>query len=194
MADGLELSVFAPPGLVANPLTIDIASDGSVYVIASARSGMLLDIRQHPGWVPEVHSLETTEDLRAFFRRVMAPERSDENDWLPDFNEDGSRDYLDLTVVAEQVFRVDDTNGDGIADFSQVVHEGLNDDIASDIAGGILIHGDDLLVTAAPDLWRLSDTTGDGIYDQKTSLSHGYSIHPAFSGHDMSALAEGPDG
>jgi len=194
VADGLELELWAPPGLVANPLTLDLDRLGRAYVVASSRAGMLLDIRQHPDWVPEVHSLETTEALRAFFRRVMAPERSAENDWLPDYNEDGSRDYRDLTVVAERVFRVEDTDGDGVADRSRVVHEGFNDDIASDIAGGILIHGEDLFVTAAPDLWRLRDTTGDGLFDQKTSLSHGYSIHPAFSGHDMSALAIGPDG
>jgi len=191
---GLELRVWAPPGLVANPLTLDFDSDGRAFVVSSARAGLLLDIRQHPDWVPAVHSLRTTEALRAFFRREMAPERSDENTWLPDYNEDGSHDYRDLTVVAERVFRVDDTDGDGLADLSTVVHEGFNDDIASDIAGGILLHGDDLYVTAAPDLWRLSDSTGDGLYDQTVSVSHGYSVHPAFSGHDMSALAQGPDG
>ncbi|MDX1562858.1 MAG: heme-binding protein, partial [Gammaproteobacteria bacterium] len=192
--DGLELNVWAPAGLVANPLTLDLDSDGRAYVVTSSRAGMLLDIRQHPDWVPEVHTLQSTEDLRAFFRRVMAPELSDDNTWLPDYNEDGSRDYRDLTVVAEQIFRVEDTDGDGVADRSTVVHEGFNEDIASDIAGGILLHGEDLFVTAAPDLWRLRDTTGDGLYDERVSLSHGYSTHPAFSGHDMSALALGPDG
>jgi quinoprotein glucose dehydrogenase len=192
--DGLELEVWAPPGLVANPLTLDLDSDGRAFVIASARSGLLLDIRQHPNWVPEVHALRSTEDLRQFFRREMAPELSDENQWLPDYNEDGSHDYRDLTVVTERVYRVDDTDGDGVADRSTVVHEGFNEDIASDIAGGILLYGDDLYVTAAPDLWRLSDSTGDGLYDQKVSVSHGYSVHPAFAGHDLSALARGPDG
>jgi glucose/arabinose dehydrogenase/HEAT repeat protein/mono/diheme cytochrome c family protein len=193
VVDGLELNIWAP-GLVANPLTLDIDGQGRAFVVASSRAGMLLDIRQHPDWVPEVHSLNSTEDLRAFFRREMAPELSDENDWLPDYNQDGSRDYRDLTVVAERIFRVEDVDGDGVADRSQAVHVGFNEDIASDIAGGILIHDDSLYVTAAPDLWRLRDTTGDGIYDQKTSISHGYSTHPAFSGHDMSALTLGPDG
>lgn len=192
--DGLELEVWAPPGLVANPLTLDFDSDGRAYVVASSRAGLLLDIRQHPDWVPEVHSLRSTEDLRAFFRREMAPELSDENEWLPDYNGDGSHDYRDLTVVAERIFRVDDRDGDGLADRSQVVHEGFNADIASDIAGGILFDEGTLYVTAAPDLWRLRDTTGDGLFETSESLSHGYSVHPAFSGHDMSALAIGPDG
>lgn len=186
--DGLEVSVRAPPGLVANALTLDIDAAGRAYVVASSRAGLLLDIRQHPDWVPEAHRLRSTEDLRQFFRRVMAPALSTENEWLPDFNEDGSHDYRDLTVVADHVFRVEDTDGDGIADRSIVVHEGFNEDIASDIAGGVLIDGDDLYVTAAPDLRRLRDPDGDGLFEAKTSLSHGYSIHRAFSGHDMSAL------
>src|SRR5690606_2958671 len=90
---GLELDVWAPPGLVANALTLDFDPQGRAYVVSSARAGLLLDIRQHREWIPEVHSLRSTEDLRAFFRRVMAPERSADNQWLPDFNEDGRRDY-----------------------------------------------------------------------------------------------------
>ncbi len=124
----------------------------------------------------------------------MAPELSAQNTWLPDSNGDGSRDWRDLTAIKERVYRLEDTNGDGVADVSRVVFEGFNEDVASDIAGGVLINGRDLFVTAAPDLWRLRDPNGDGVYDTAESLSHGYSIHPAFSGHDMSALVIGPDG
>ena len=76
MAEGLDLKVWAPEGLVADPMAIDIDPRGVVYITSSARSGMLMDIRQHDDWVPEVHTLKTVEDLQQFFRRVMAPERS----------------------------------------------------------------------------------------------------------------------
>jgi quinoprotein glucose dehydrogenase len=191
---GLEVSVWAPPGLVADPLAIDIDPTGVAYIVASPRSGQLLDIREHPTWVPLIHTFKTTEDLRVFFKRVMAPELSAENTWLPDSNGDGSRDWRDLTAIKERVYRLEDTNGDGVADLSRVVFEGFNEDVASDIAGGILVAGNDLYVTAAPDLWRLRDPNRDGVYEVSESLSHGYSIHPAFSGHDMSALTAGPDG
>jgi putative membrane-bound dehydrogenase-like protein len=194
LAPGLELSLWASGHLVGDPLAIEITPHGVAYVIASPRSSQLVDIRNHPDWVPEVHTLKTTEDLRQFFRRVMAPELSDKNTWLPDYNNDGSRDYRDLTHIKERVYRIEDTNGDGVADTSTVAFEGFNEDIASDIAGGGLFYDNALYVTAAPDLWRLRDTNGDNVFDQKESLSHGYSIHPAFSGHDMSALTLGPDG
>ncbi len=194
IVDGLELTLWAPAQLVADPLAIDIDSNGVAYVGASPRSGQLLDIREHPDWVPEVHTMRTTEDLRQFFRRVMAPERSAQNGWLPDANNDGSHDWRDLTAFKERIYRLEDTNGDGIADLSEVVFEGFNEDIAADILGGILVHGGDVYATMAPDVWRLRDTNGDHTLDVKESLSHGYSIHPAFSGHDLSALTVGPDG
>src|SRR5262249_41625158 len=80
--DGFELALWASGSLVADPIAMDIDSRGTMYVTASPRSGQLLDIRQHPDWVPDVHTLKTVEDLQAFFRRVLAPERSISNPWL----------------------------------------------------------------------------------------------------------------
>jgi putative membrane-bound dehydrogenase-like protein len=194
LADGFELTLWAPTGFLTDPIGLDIQSDGTVYVVGSARSGLPTDIRKHPDWVPEVHTLQTHEDLRGFFRRHLAPERSARNSWMPDRNQDGSHDWRDMLAYKERVYRVRDTDGDGRADESLIVFEGFADDPADDIVGGVLSHGGALYVTAAPDLWRLRDTNGDGAMDEKTSLSHGYSIHPAFSGHDMSGVMIGPDG
>jgi putative membrane-bound dehydrogenase-like protein len=194
LAPGLELALWASGHLVGDPLAIDITPTGVAYVIASPRSSQLVDIRRHPDWVPDVHALETVDDLRTFFKRVMAPELSGKNGWLPDYNGDGSRDWRDLTHIKERIFRIDDTNSDGVADRSLVAFEGFNEDVISDIAGGGLYHDGDLYVAAAPDLWRLSDTNGDGVFDEKKSISHGYSVHPAFTGHDLSAVTLGPDG
>jgi len=194
LADGLELTLWASGSLVADPIAMDIDSRGAMYVSASPRSGQLLDIRQHANWVPDVHTLRTVEDLQQFFQRVLAPERSAENTWLPDFNHDGSRDWRDLMVIKDRIYRLQDTSGIGVADLSQVVYEGFNGNVTSDIAGGVLLYEGDLYVTAAPDLWRLRDTNGDGVFDAAESISHGYSVHPTFSGHDLSALTLGPDG
>src|SRR5262245_18121026 len=193
-AVGLELTLWASGSLVADPIAMDIDSRGAMYVSASPRSGQLLDLRQHANWVPDVLTLKTVEDLQQFFQRVLAPERSAENVWLPDLNHDGSRDWRDLMAIKERIYRLQDTSGIGVADLSQVVYEGFNQDVTSDIAGGLLLYEGDLYVTVAPDLWRLHDTNGDGIFDAVESLSHGYSVHPTWSGHDMSALTLGPDG
>jgi putative membrane-bound dehydrogenase-like protein len=195
LADGLEVGIWATKQLVADTLPLDIDANGAAYVGSTPRGSQWLDTRQHPDWVPEIQRLTTTEDLRQFFRERMATSLSDKNTWIPDFNNDGVRDYRDLMGVPERIFKVEDSDGDGVADKSTVVYEGFNEDIAADILGGVMIHpSGDLYATIAPDLWRLRDTNGDGIFDVKESLSHGYSVHPSFSGHDMSGLTQGPDG
>jgi len=194
LAQGLDLSLWASTALVADTVTLDIDGTGTAYVISSPRAKDMPDIRQHADWVPDVHTLTSVDDLRRFFRRVLAPSRSAANTWLADLNKDGSRDWRDLTVTKDRIFRVRDTDGDGFADESLVAFEGFNGDVAGDIAGGGLFYNGDLFVTAAPDLWRLGDSNGDGIFESKTSMSHGYSTHPAVSGHDLSAVLVGPDG
>ena len=195
LAEGLEVNVWATKHLVADALALDIDRNGVVYVGSTPRGSQWLDTRQHPDWVPEIQRLKTTEDLRQFFRQKMATALSDKNTWITDFNKDGVRDYRDLMGVPERIFKIEDTNGDGLADKSTVIFSGFNEDIAADILGGIMIHASgDVYATIAPDLWRLRDTNGDGLLDFKESISHGYSVHPSFSGHDMSGLTQGPDG
>ena len=197
VAAGLELRLWASANMLADPIAIDFDDRGVAYVTSSPRSGQLLDIRRHADWVPEVHTLQTVDDLRGFFTRTLAPERSGQNPWLTDFNKDGSRDWRDLLVIKDRIYRLEDTYGIGVAAASRVVYEGFNDDVASDIAGGLMVDpfgSGALFVAAAPDLWKLRDTNGDGTFDTKTSISSGYSTHPTLSGHDLSAITMGPDG
>jgi quinoprotein glucose dehydrogenase len=195
MAPGLELSLWAPGVLIKDPLAIDIDNRGVLYVTSTPRTALPLDIRDHPDWVPEVHTLTTVDQHRDFMKRVMAPERSAQNGWLPDLNRDGSRDWRDLAGKQERVYRLEDTAGRGRADLSEIVVEGfVNDDPVSEIAGGVMYKDGDLFIGAAPDLWRFRDTNGDGRMDVRDSISHGYNIHPAFGGHGMSGITMGPDG
>ena len=70
---------------------------------------MPLDIREHPTWVPTVHTLKTVADLREFYAKELAPERSAQNKWLPDLNQDGSHDLRDLAELKERLYRIQDT-------------------------------------------------------------------------------------
>ena len=142
--------------------------------------------------VPSI-TFKDVEDKRAFYHNVLAPERSAQNQWLKDWNGDGSRDWRDLAFAKEGLYRIEDTNGDGVADKSTLMLEDFND-LVSDTFHDILWYKGDLYVTVSPDLWRLRDTNGDGVIDTKESLSHGSGVHIGFGGHGHSGPLIGPDG
>ncbi len=194
MTDGLTASLWGIDSLVKSPIAIDIDDQGRLYYNTTDRQkNSEFDIRGHTTWeIPSI-SLQTVEDRRKFLHTELSPENSFKNKWLKDLNGDSSHDWRDLTVEKEFVFRLEDTNGDGVADRSQKVVEDFHDEV-TDVAGGILSNGDDLYVAVAPDLWRMKDKNGDGIADEKTSISHGYGVHIGFGGHGLSGVEMGPDG
>ena len=191
---GLELTLWAAESLVTDPIAIDVDPQGTVYVTSSARNNLPLDIRGHQDWMPIVHTLRTVEDLRNFYRKVMAPENSAKNTWIQDVNNDGSRDIRDLAEFKERLHRIQDTDGDGFADLSQIMKEGFNDDPTWDVAGGVLYDEGDIVFGVPPGIYRLRDTNRDGVIDQQIAISEGYNTHPAFGGHGISGVMQGPDG
>lgn len=194
LADGLTLKLWGVDSLVADPIAIDIDDAGRLYYTRTNRAKHSeFDIRGHQDWEIGSIQLKNIEEKRAFLRKVLSPENSRKNTWLEDINQDGSHDWKDMTVEKEQVYRLEDTSGDGIADLSQLVVEDFNEEV-TDVAGGILTHGKDLFVGVAPDLWRIKDNNGDGLADEKTSISHGYGVHVGFGGHGMSGIEVGPEG
>ncbi|GAA4397410.1 c-type cytochrome [Nibrella viscosa] len=194
LAQGLSLNLWGVDSLVADPIAINMDDLGRLfYTRTNRQKNSEFDIRGHQDWEIESNRLQTIEDKRAFLRNVLSPANSKKNEWLKDVNGDGSHDWRDMTVEKEQVFRLRDTDGDGVADESFLAVEDFNDEV-TDVAGGVLANGKDLYVAVGPDLWRMTDTNGDGIPDQKKSISHGYGIHVGFSGHGMSGVKMGPDG
>jgi putative membrane-bound dehydrogenase-like protein len=180
--------------LVADIVSIDIDDQGKLYFTRINRQkNSEFDIRGHQDWEIQSIQIQSIDDKRDFLHRELSPENSGKNTWLADLNGDGSRDWKDLTVEKEQVFRIEDVSGDGVADRSQLVIEDFHTEV-TDAAGGILKHNDDLFVAIGPDMWRVNDTNGDGRADKKESISHGYGLHIGFSGHGMSGAEVGPEG
>ncbi|MCF0058471.1 HEAT repeat domain-containing protein [Dyadobacter sp. CY356] len=194
LADGLKLDLWASDSLAPDPVAISIDDKGRVYLNRTNRQkNSEFDIRGHRNWMTSSIALQSVEDRRAFLRSTFDPKKSKENEWLKDLNGDGSHDWKDLTVEKDEVWRLEDTDNDGIADVSMRILSDFFEEV-SDVAGGLLVRAQDTFVAIAPDVWRLKDTNGDGILDQKTSISHGYGVHIGFGGHGMSNPIEGPDG
>ncbi len=191
---GLSMHVWGIDSLIADPIAIDIDDQGRLfYTRTNRQKSSEFDIRGHQDWeIPSI-SLQTVEDRRAFLRKTLAPNLSAQNTWLADLNKDGSHDWRDLAVQKEHVYRVEDTDNDGVADFRQLVVEDFNDEV-TDVAHGVLAHNNELYVTVAPDMWKLKDKDGDGLMDEKKLMMTGFGVHIGFSGHGLSGLEVGPDG
>lgn len=194
VGEGLQLTLWASDSLAPDPIAMSIDDWGHIYLTRTNRQkNSEFDIRGHRDWMTASISLQTLEERRAFLRATFAPELSKENEWLPDLNFDGVHDWHDLTVEKEEVWRLEDTNGDGIADVSKRYLEDFNEEV-TDVAGAFLVREKDAYIGVAPDMWRLEDTDGNGDWDKKTSISHGYQVHIGFGGHGMSGVIPGPDG
>ncbi|MCP4974878.1 MAG: c-type cytochrome [Maribacter sp.] len=194
LADGLELSLWASDSLAPDPVAMDIDDKGRIYVTRTNRQkNSEFDIRGHRDWMTASIALQSVEDRRAFLRSTFATEKSSENEWLKDLNNDSIHDWRDLTVEKDEVWMLEDKTGNGIADVSTRILEDFNEEI-TDVAGALLVRDDDVFIGVGPDFWRLWDTNGDGVLDEKTSLAHGFAVHIGFGGHGMSGVIEGPDG
>jgi quinoprotein glucose dehydrogenase len=194
VADGLQVDLWASDSLAPDPIAMSIDDQGRVYLTRTNRQkNSEFDIRGHRDWMTPSIALQSVEDRRAFLRETFAPAKSKENEWLKDLNEDGSHDWQDLAVEKDEVWRLEDTDKDGIADVSTRILSDFFEEV-SDVAGALLVRAKDVFVGIAPDMWRLTDTNGDGILDRKTSISHGFGVHIGFGGHGMSGAIEGPDG
>jgi len=193
-AEGLQITLWASDSLAPDPIAMSIDDFGRVYVTRTNRQkNSEFDIRGYEQWMTASISLQSVEDRRAFLRKTFAPSKSAENNWFPDLNNDGSHDWLDLTVEKDEVWRMEDTDGDGLADESVRIVEDFNEEI-TDVAGALLVRREDMFIGVGPDMWRLTDTNGDGLPDKKESISHGYAVHIGFGAHGMSGVIEGPDG
>lgn len=194
LATGLTMDVWATDTLAPDPIAMSIDDQDRVYITRTNRQkNSEFDIRGHQDWMTRSIALQTVEERRAFLHDIFAPEKSDDNTWLADLNQDSLHDWRDLAVEKEEVWRLEDTDGDSLADRSTRVVEDFHEEI-TDVAGALLVRDHDMFIGVGPDMWRLEDTDGDGLMDRRTSLSHGYAVHIGFSGHGMSGVTEGPDG
>ena len=194
VAEGLELSLWATDSLAPDPIAMDIDDHGRIYITRSNRNkNSEFDIRGHRDWMTASIALQTVEERRAFLHKTFAPELSKENSWLKDLNSDSIHDWHDLAVEKDEVWMLEDKDGDGIADVSTQILNDFNDEV-NDVAGALLVRNEDIFLGIGPDMYRLKDSNNDLVLDDKESIATGFAVHIGFGGHGMSGAIEGPDG
>ncbi|NQW27498.1 MAG: HEAT repeat domain-containing protein [Flammeovirgaceae bacterium] len=194
LAEGLEISLWATDSLAPDPIAMSIDNFGSIYLTRTNRQKHSeFDIRGHEDWMTRSIALKTVEERRAYLKEIFATEKSTENSWLLDLNNDSLHDWKDLAVERDEVWKLEDTNDDGMADIATRVLNDFHEEI-TDVAGALLVRDHDMFVGIGPDMWRLEDKDSDGYFETKESINTGFAIHIGFSGHGMSGAIEGPDG
>ncbi len=192
---GLEMTLWAREPMLRNPVALSFDDRGRLFVVETARRGTVdIDIRAHKDWAYDDLANQSISQLRLFFWEKMNPERSSANaSWLLDRNGDGSHDWRDLETISERVYRLEDTDGDGVADVSKVFYEGFNEEF-NGVVAGVMPWEDSVWVTVYPDLWQFQDHDDDGIADERRSAFRGFGVHAAYDGHDIHGLTVGPEG
>ena len=158
---------------IPDPVAISFDDKGNAYITQTQRRKVQdLDIRQHPKWIEDDLSFESVREKRAFYRKTLSSENPDAFRHTRDFNEDGVIDFNDLKVLSEKIYKISDTNQDGVADTLKTFAEDFKTEVTG-IAAGVLWHQNKVYATVAPDVWSMEDTNGDGVSDKREIISTG---------------------
>ncbi|MCH2135191.1 MAG: HEAT repeat domain-containing protein [Phycisphaerales bacterium] len=176
---GMQVSEWASHPLVHDPVAIDIDPQGRVYVAETGRQDLgVVDNRSSPFWLMEDLAAQTTADRLAYFEKY-ASMREGGMEWYSNWS--------------DQIRRVSDEDGDGLADTVTDFAGPFNDPLDG-TGAGVLWRDGGAWYTCIPHLWRLEDADGDGVAEQSKQKFSGFGVRTALSGHDMHGLVIGPDG
>jgi len=176
---GLKVELFAAEPLLANGVAFTVDEKGRWYIAETYRQERgVEDNRGHGNWLNDDIAARTTEDRLAMIRKFYPDEKK--------FAEK-------FTKYEDRITRVEDTNGDGMADKQTIFADGFREPLDG-TGAGILARGGDVWWTCIPHLWRFRDGDGDGSAEGREKLLSGFGVKFAFRGHDMHGLRFGPDG
>ncbi len=175
--EGWDIRLFAAEPDVANVVAFDVDHRGRVFACESFRQNRgVTDNRSHDNnWLMADLKAQTVQD-RIDYHKALLGEAA-----------------VTYAQHDDRIRRLDDSDGDGVADKSYVVANGFNR-LEEGTGAGILVRGSDIYFTNIPKLWRLVDADDNGDAEQRNVLSDGYGVRVAFRGHDLHGLVIGPDG
>jgi len=173
--DGFKIEIFAKEPLVADPVAIDMDSQGRIFIAESERQERgIEDNRSSPFWLMEDLTAQTVEDRLAYYEKYKDKRK-------------GGMDYY--KAFADRIRMVEDSNGDDIGDRVTNFSRDFRDPLDG-TGAGILVDGNDIFYTCIPNLWRLRDANADGTADSTDSMFRGFGVRTALRGHDMHGLTE----
>jgi quinoprotein glucose dehydrogenase len=176
---GLGVSLFASEPLLANGVAFAPDGQGRWYIAESYRQEKgVEDNRGHLNWLDDDIASRSIEDRLAMMRK---------------FYPDGAKFAERFEKAEERIARLEDTNGDGIADKTTIYADGFREPLDG-TGAGLIARGNEVWWTCIPNLWRFEDSNGDGKADVRDKQLTGFGVKFAFRGHDLHGLRFGPDG
>ncbi|MEH6593551.1 MAG: PVC-type heme-binding CxxCH protein, partial [Halioglobus sp.] len=180
LQEGMQMTLYTDEHIEHIPVALDITPDGTIFVAQTAQFGKGVgDNRQQSFWLADDQSSNSSADREAYIEKwIKAGEF--EADWF--------------TQNADYITRIQDTDGDGLADTANTFAERRGRLVG--LTSGVLVKGKDVWITSIPDVVKYHDRNGDGqaSEDETEVLSSGYGFRANFLGHDMHGLTWGPDG
>ena len=118
-AQTYKVTEWANDPVLTNSVGLSIDDKGKAYLtVSKRRKQSSLDIRHHQDLVKQDLSFQTVEERREYYKTKLTGKS-----WIPDRNNDGVKDWKDLTVQKDAVFQVSDQNNDGSADQIETLGE-----------------------------------------------------------------------
>ncbi len=173
---GFKVDLFASEPQLLNPVAFSLDEQGRVFVAETYRYRKgVYDIRAHMNMYSADMACRTVEDRAAMIHKFVG-------------NQLGV-----ITNDSEQIRLLEDRDGDGKADHSNVFASGFNG-VLDGLGAGILARKGKIYYTDIPNFWMLEDAKHTGHADKRTSIGYGFGVHFSLTGHDLHGLCLGPDG
>ncbi len=182
---GLTLGKFADQSLVQNATSLCLDGKNRLYVAETHRWRVQVqDIRYGGKFLRE----RINGDISSM---TLADREAFHQSWAGKKKEFLTWD--EFTRESEVIKRLEDTDGDGIADATTVFRGDFNAPLAGP-SGGLIERDGTVYFAMIPGIYSLRDLDDDGKAEEVKTLVNGFGVRVSFSGHDLNGFAWGPDG
>ena len=162
---------------VENPASLDMDPQGRIFVAEANRFWFgVPDLRRAREMIREDFQARTIEDRLAMYDKHA-----------------GKRDRAWYTQTPDRLIRLEDRDGNGVADFRTLFSDAFKEPLDG-IGFSILAERNATYFTCIPALRKLTDPDDDGVADTNEKIVNGFGVRVSFIGHDLHGITRGLDG